>query len=618
MAGRRPRGRFGALGGWAVLCVAVWGAGAGPVSGAGIDWGDPELIATGVAGVPGGEGSAAILQGGAWHVIYLKGGAIRYAWRDGGGWHDGPVLATAASLPQNPHLGLCGSGLIAVWDAASTGVREVYARRGVGASWAAAELLTNDGIRSQAPVVGGYTGNNAALVAWEDSTAAGFRVVARLLNYQGWGPVEAVSTSSFDAREPSLTADPTGWAYDVCYTVAWSDWRHGDPEIYRRDRADSWEAEMRLTDLAVPCRRPCALLARGGDLPYASPLVTFEATGPEGGAIETWIRPSYAQPRILSADDGAPSTHANAAGFYAEQEICGLMPVAGTRARITWTDETGAGAIVRSRWSSGGADGDPDSIACFGPSAATLGAGNGTPSAPMLQVWTDLAGGTPALFARAGTTPGCIHQELVAPGPLMVAPGGEPPTRLQTRDACSGEGVSGWVSMSIDVGAYDGVVLDDSQPAWIYGESGPDGWFSIPILGGGCSQTGTTWAESGYNCMAEIQGAKSPDIDGDCAVTIEDRVYVEARLGTNDFCADLDHNGMVDAADLAVVDAVMGDICPMVVTVERAAGDLRRGRAGGAPPGGTASGDRLGGRVGSVRCCGAPPAGWLLLRQDPG
>lgn len=572
MPGRRLRGRSGVVSGLALLLWIAGAAGAGPAAGAGVAWGDPEVIATGVTSIPGGQGSAVIHQAAAWHVIYLKDGAVRYAWRDGGGWHEGPVLAAAASLPRNPHLGLCGSGLIAVWDATSTGAREVMARRGVGASWAAVEMLTNDGVRSQAPVVGGYAGNNAALVAWEDSTSSGFRVVARLLSTQGWGPVEAVSTSPFDAREPSLTADPSGWGYGTSYSVAWTDWRHGDPEIYRRDRADSWQAETRLTDLAVPCRRPCALLARGGDLPYPSPLVTFEATGPQGGALETWIRPAYSQPRVFSADDGAPSTRANAAGFYAAQDYCGLMPVGGTRARITWSDEMAEGAVLRSRWSSGDGDGNPDSICCVVPSAATLGAGAGTGSVPWLQVWTDLAGGVPALLARAGTTPDCIHEELVAPWPLMVAPGGEPPTRLQTRDACSGEGVPGWVSLAIDPGVYEGVVLDDSQSSWINGESGPDGWFSLPIFGGGCSQSGTTWAESGYNCMAEIQGAKSPDIDGDCAVTIEDRVYVEARLGTHDFCADLDHSGLVDTADLAVVDAVMGDICPMVVTVEEGEG----------------------------------------------
>ncbi len=545
-----------------------------PVEGAGVAWGDSEVIASDVLDVSSGSGSSAVWQADAWHVVYAKAGAVRYAWRDAGGWHDGLVLAPATAAARNPHLGICDDGLIVVWDGTSIQEREVFARRGIFSSWGPTETLSADGIRSQAPVVSGFHSGPDALVVWEDSTSAGFRIRARKLNYQGWGAVEAVSTADADAREPTLTADPSGYGFGVSWCVAWSDWRDGEPEIYRRCWGDMWQDETRLTNLAPACRRPGFVLARSGDMPYPSPVVSFEADGPQGGATEVWILRHAGTPFVISADDGFPSHRSNLTGYRSPRDVCGLMPVTSTQVRVAWTDSGPLGTIIRSRWTYSGADTSADSIICSGPAAAILAAHPQTPTAPMLQVWTDLVAGRSTLLARVGTAPGCVFQTLTADAPVMVAPSGFPPTRLRLWDTCSGEGLSGMsVMLGIDPSLLDGIVLDAGQPLWMEEVSDADGWLEFPIRGGGCAVSGHAYADGGFNCVTEIDGAKSPDVNGDCVVAPDDRTYVEARLGTQDFCADLDHSGVVDAADLAIVDATMGDFCPNSAGIDEEGGD---------------------------------------------
>jgi len=102
---------------------------------------------------------------------------------------------------------------------------------------------------------------------------------------------------------------------------------------------------------------------------------------------------------------------------------------------------------------------------------------------------------------------------------------------------------------------------DDTQEPWVQYTTDSDGWITFNLRGGGCAEAGTAAVYGGSFCYLEYPGAKSPDVNGDCLVGQDDRDYVVARLGSDDFCGDVDGNGIVDAADLEVVDGTLGDYC---------------------------------------------------------
>lgn len=535
---------------------------AGPAGARTVTWGPPEPVESGAADLSSPAGSTAVWRDDAWHIVYPRNGGVRYAWRDAGGWHLGPMLAAEGSTARDPHLGDCADGLIAVWSASSQPAREIFVRRGSRQNWGEAEVLSADGILSQAPVVSGCAGQPRALVAWEDSSAAGFRVRGRTLSALGWSSVAAISTADADAREPSLTANPTlDRDGEDLWFVAWSDWRDGEPEIYRRGYRDSWGTEERLTALTQGCRHPCLLRAVSGDPPLVRPFVAFEAAGPAGGATEIWTAQGYSPPSILSPDDGVNSSGVSSAGFWDINHRCRSLPTWETRCRVAWTDDAPSGSLLRSSWPGPPAGGARDSIASAVVSRVALGARPGTPTAALLQVWVELVAGQPTVMAREGTTAGCMSEALIAPTPVVLGPQGDPPTRLRVQNNCDGEGEWGFVELRIDQGLAGQLTFAAGQQLWMDGETGEDGWIEFPILGGGCAASGYSHATAGPSCDIQIQGAKSPDVNGDCLVGADDRAYVVSWLGTADFCADLDGSGLVDNADLAVVDATMGDQC---------------------------------------------------------
>lgn len=65
--------------GFHLLLVSLLFLAAPPAEGAGVAWGDAELIASDVLDVSSGSGSSAVWQADAWHVVYAKAGAVRQA-----------------------------------------------------------------------------------------------------------------------------------------------------------------------------------------------------------------------------------------------------------------------------------------------------------------------------------------------------------------------------------------------------------------------------------------------------------------------------------------------------------------------------------------------------------
>jgi hypothetical protein len=190
--------------------------------------------------------------------------------------------------------------------------------------------------------------------------------------------------------------------------------------------------------------------------------------------------------------------------------------------------------------------------------------------------WCELRDGVPTLLARRGSVPSCSVVGLRLSPSLLLAPEGLPANVLQRIDVCTGEELTGsgaTFGLSFSSALEAALAWDPLQEHPLIGvEAEPDGRVLFAVRGGGCSQAGpaTVHCEIYGPPDGSWTGARSPDVDGDCAVRLDDLAYVEAALGSSDFCADLDGSGLVDAADLAIVQATMGDHCSNLTAVDGA------------------------------------------------
>jgi hypothetical protein len=120
--------------------------------------------------------------------------------------------------------------------------------------------------------------------------------------------------------------------------------------------------------------------------------------------------------------------------------------------------------------------------------------------------------------------------------------------------------------------------------------TGADAMTITSVRGGGCSQAGDVGVACGGITNVWVHGAKSPDVNGDCRVMEDDLAYVQPQIGTSDFCADLDGSGLVDDADVAVVEATLGDLCSSLAALPDSPG----GRPDGEPGSGRKASHGLG------------------------
>jgi hypothetical protein len=193
--------------------------------------------------------------------------------------------------------------------------------------------------------------------------------------------------------------------------------------------------------------------------------------------------------------------------------------------------------------------------------------------AGVLVLWTEASGGEQALKADLATAWGCSREEVVAPASLLIGPEGFPQDTLRAFDRCSNEFIHRYYTarLEFDPALNAALTWADGQqhPSTPDVNPTPDGAWIFNIRGGGCSAAGFVTAfMNAYMPVWGWSGVRSPDVDGDCVVRPNDRDYVEDHMSTADFCADLDGSGLVDAADLAIVDATMGDICSQLVAVD--------------------------------------------------
>jgi hypothetical protein len=461
-------------------------------------------------------------------------------------------LTTNGSRQTDPH----GSATI-VWEDRRGQQPEVWTRTYNGAVWSPeAPLSPDDGVASRHPVATGR------IVAWEDSTASGFRVLVRRFDGQTWLPAEAISLHPSSQRDPSVAGS------QPLDTVVWADYRHGEPEIYSRSFQYwdlSWGEEARLTNLPGACRRPNVLREDQGDIPGQAALVAFESVS-ISGEIETfrWSGNTVTQ---ISPEDGIPSVRPNGASFPDHAAPCGHMGGSWPVHYVSWTDLEPGGTRSHVVWGRSGIDATPG----VGIATSVVGAYNPDHPAEVAEAWIELQNGTPTLVARTGQTVGCYSVDIAGASSLLLCPEGIPSNVLSTTNACGGRPISTNVQFYLGDGFAAPVVWD---PAYarsdfevVTDETG-QGHFSLH--GGGCSTGGLAWTDCMLHDQHEYHGAKSPDVDGDCWVRPDDLDYVRSKVGTSDFCADLDMSGSVDLADVAIVESTLWDHCSNVTD----AGDM--------------------------------------------
>lgn len=549
-------------------------------------WAPSEAVDAAVTEVSPSGGVSVEYWGGSVWITYVKQGEVYVAERTEAGWRAPLALSNDPSASRSPVLHRIADLLVVVWEDERSGRPEVWARIHDGASWSPETMLSpNDAVASRAPVLAGD--DLSGLVAWEEATVPS-RIDGRWYDEVAFASTVTLASGAADMREPTVVASPLG--FYVAAHLAWVDLRHGEEEIYYRSVEPTvLGAEVRVSDLSGPCRRPS--ISSGlccGDIGSNFAWIVFENTGVSGIA-EVWSAPVIDDAsdfvQRLSDDDGVPSVRPNAVWMWwneAPQSWCGELGGSGPRRFVTWSDLAGGGARrhalrLDDQWT--GVLGS-DLLSTVGQDGAVVGSqGFSEPRAGVTAAWIEMRAGQPTLVAQSGDILSCRHTSIEYPLALLLSPSGFPATSIRYEDTCSGGPSGQGRSMNLFfTPALNAALHWDplQQHPTLTGTIDANGEWNVPIRGGGCSQAGDAVLKCGGLTQYVWEGAKSPDVDGDCAVRDNDVEYVQSKVGTTDFCADLDESGTVDASDVAIVQATLGDACNFVVGV-----DDPRARAGG-------------------------------------
>jgi hypothetical protein len=504
-----------------------------------------------------------------WHLVYAKGGEIYHAALLPAGWQAPEALTNGGANARDPKIAFARDRLLVVWEDDRNGHPEIWCRMWDGASWSAEFGVTNDATPSRMPAIVGSEWN--AYLAWEEGEVGETQIVGR--QWDGfWGPSEDVSSSPAYAVEPTVAGpDPHS------SVIAWTDKRHGESEIYLRERGFSgFGSEVRVTDFPGPCRRPSAHSEWCcGDVIGSNTVIAFE--NDVAGSVETWTAcyefGSISYLTMASPPDGRSSERPQVHGytFLVSHDLGGLFP----RYILTWTDAGIPGARQHpfERSNECGGPGPTEVLSTVGLGTSAVAGIEGNPDAGLLTAWIEERDGERSLMVRRGSILGCEGFTFRGPAAILLTPEGAPANVMTaSNDYCSGgDPVEGLEMRVIFDPTLDGHLTWDAlqqHPALPPQATGVDGRAAFPIRGGGCWPSGRVSLRAAGVEVLSWTGAKSPDIDGDCVVLHDDLVHVSALIGTSDFCADLDGSGTVTEADVAIVQAAMGQICSQLAAVD--------------------------------------------------
>lgn len=560
-------------------------------------WEEAELVDFGVRDLPSSPGPCGLcvpeespLHAAFTHaVVYTKEGEIYLCRRGAGGWEPPERLSDDPALSRDPRIVLAGTSLLVVWEDERHGHPEVFVRRWAGGSWESESCLSLDDVPSASPVMA--AGNDQALVLWVENSGLSASLRGRCWSGTAWGPVETASDPGAVVLEASAGTEPSS-AGGGPFVAIWSDARDGVADLYWQTRQwnGTWVTPTKITDLAGACRRPSvhAEICCGDAIDTFFHIVfELEIDGvPEvaGACFQAYGGP-LSDVQVHSAQDGIPSIRPSVHG-YTESRMWGWAGGLFGRYVVTWTDcPPGVPFVHRLGYVPycEGSAVDEEVLTENGRSISAVAMAEGTDEAPLLALWAEQGDVQSVLIARRGAMPGCTAVDLVDPRIVLVAPDGEPANELRLMDTCGEDEPVPGVAMSywFDAAADQGVTWDATQvhPSIPPVPTDSTGLARIPIRGGGCTTSGYVYASaSGVTLFSLGPGVRSPDIDGDCAVRLDDRDYVSARIGQWDFCADLDGSGLVTAADVAIVEAALGDHCAQVTAVEDPGAEDERNR----------------------------------------
>ncbi|MBM3286865.1 MAG: hypothetical protein FJY88_05890 [Candidatus Eisenbacteria bacterium] len=552
------------------------------------EWDPEEIVDIGDLGMTGSSGPDAVHTPDwqpwngrdEWHVVYEKRGDIYHAMRIAGIWQAPEPLTDDPAVSRDPKLAFIGDRLIVVWEDDRRGHPEIWARLWDGGSWGAEIALTDNMFRSSAPAIAG--GQTEGYAVWEEGPEGLTTVAGRRYEALGrlWFGIETISPGGCTASEPSIACEP--WSDQLI--VAWADAMHGLPEIYLRERQwGGWAEPVRLTDLPGACRKPSVHAEQCcGDIVTSQALIAFEHE--DSGPMEVWVgcfesgAPTWVQQ--VSPEDGRASRSPQMHGYTFVQMdmIGGVIP----RYWITWTDDAPPGA--RSHQVGlieiCGAPSWSGTLSDAGIETSSIAGIEGSPMAGVLATWIEERQAATCLVAKPGSILGCQGFEFHAPLSILLTPAGSRDNAAVCSNACPGGGPVEGLVMTLSFAppldadlTWDEIQLHPTIPPET---TDADGRVELRVRGGGCSTAGRVRLIANGLEVRNWLGAKSPDVNGDCAVLQNDLVYVMSRMGTADFCGDLDGSGLVDAADAAIVQASLGDLCSQLVSVEESA-DLASG-----------------------------------------
>jgi hypothetical protein len=540
-------------------------------------WGPEEIVDTGPIDITSSSGPGIVHTADwapwasldEWHVVYAKDGDIYHAVRTSAGWQAPEALTADPVISKDPKIAFMRDRLVVVWEDDRRGHPEIWVREWYAGAWGAEVGLADDAIPSRSPVIAGTDAKGFA--AWEEGEDGATHIAARGYSSTGWGGVAAISTGPAPAIEPTVSYS---LALDHLI-VAWADARHGDYEIYINQReSGSWWGETRLTNLPGACRRPSVNVQTCcSDVEGVMSMIVFENDAT--GVPEIWTGYAYLwSPEVgsrISADDGRASVRPQICGYPVRITVGmeGTVP----RYPVTWTEDGEAGARehllgmvdagIRNLWT--------DTLSTTGLGTSGVGAVRAGTKARLVTVWLEERDGQTTLIAKPGEAMGCDGMKYTAPPSILLTPGGTRGNTIRWTDACAGGAPVEGVETALE---FDPTL--DPLLAWDVGQphpttqivpTGADGFASVIVRGGGCSATGRVYLCANGDHIRSWTGAKSPDVNGDCEVGPYDVAYVTGKLGTTDFCADLDGSGSVTAADVAIVEATLGEVCSQLSAV---------------------------------------------------
>lgn len=552
-------------------------------------WEAPEPVEPGVYDVSDprvisiAPGRADEGEDGFWYIVYVKGDDIYMRVRDLAGWRPAVRISDDPGQSNQPSIGVGRDVIHVVWNDLRSGQWEVWGRTCRSGVWSPETCLSEGGSPSVQPALEVTGADDCAIVVWDDS-----QVAIRGRTYDGGVWSDVITFAEATSHIPVLLDPAVSSVERDHYVVVWLGmdpvWRC---DIYQRWYRNGLEPEQRITNMSASLWETRAPVVRieptwSGVL-QTEPTIVFQMTN------EIWEvcgRTNAPPPVRVSPNDGLYSGFPAMASFLETRQTCSWHSLEEMYLPI-WTDlVTGGRRHMLGESGACAPTGNTEIVTTHGVGWATAAAVTGVPRSRVLVLYVEQPGAEPVLMARRGSLVRCQVSAAVEPPALVIGPAGRPANEILVEQVCDGTPLSGQTFVpTLDPAVDAGLTWAAGQ---VHDPNGPypgvtlpavttddQGRATLAIHGGGCAQGPVDLYCAEDRTLRRYEGIKSPDVNADCIVDLEDLIYVRSNIGTDDFCADLDGSGLVDPADSALVALFNGDRCPDPAGMDDALGGLR-------------------------------------------